>query len=377
VQPIIVNNSAIFCANRGGHVREMGFNFQSQGYVTGDLSIRATHLFDDYELVDLAYQKAPIPVLWAISTSGKMLGLTYVPEEQVGAWHEHETDGVFESVAVTPVGEEDRVWVVVRREINGTTERYVERLAAIHQALDTRAIFVDAAEVRENQATFTKASGPNRIVVTSQSHGLTSGEFVSFRPNSLDEEFVVAPITNATTNTFDIEATVFQNVFDSLPASGVLYLGFSVVTGLDHLEGKKAAVVADGMALPLQLVTNGQIVLPSSNPVAASIVVGLPYTSEIKTLPVFMQLEASGQGRVKAINKAWVKLYETVNFKIGPNGNMTVPAYPYDTTGTLKTEEIDVTLMPLWQRYGQMSLTNSDPVALSVLGMTLEVAIGG
>ena len=45
VQPSIVNNSLVYVAARGGHIRELGYSWQSNGFITGDLSIRAAHLF--------------------------------------------------------------------------------------------------------------------------------------------------------------------------------------------------------------------------------------------------------------------------------------------------------------------------------------------
>jgi hypothetical protein len=44
VHPQVVNNSVVFCANRGGHARELNYRAESQGYLTGDLSLRAAHL---------------------------------------------------------------------------------------------------------------------------------------------------------------------------------------------------------------------------------------------------------------------------------------------------------------------------------------------
>lgn len=130
VQPVIVNNALLYAAARGGHIRELAYNWQANGYVTGDLSLRATHLFDGLTVDDVAFQKAPHPSLWAISSNGRLLSLTYVPEQQVGAWARHDTDGLFESVAVVAEGEEDRVYVVARRTIDGNTVRYVERMAS-------------------------------------------------------------------------------------------------------------------------------------------------------------------------------------------------------------------------------------------------------
>ena len=143
VQPSIVNNALIYCAARGGHVRELGYNWQAGGFVTGDLSLRATHLFDTYTISDMTYAKAPQPVLWFVSSSGKLLGLTYVPEQQIGAWHQHDTDGVFESVTSVAESNEDALYVVVRRTINGSSKRYVERMASRQFTDLADAFFVD------------------------------------------------------------------------------------------------------------------------------------------------------------------------------------------------------------------------------------------
>lgn len=143
VQPAIINNTLIYCAARGGHARELAYNWQASGFVTGDLSLRAPHLFDGLDLVDMTYAKSPFPVVWFVSSSGRLLGLTYVPEQQVGAWHQHDTDGVFESCAAVAEGHEDALYVVVKRRINGQDVRLVERFAS-RQILDQNdAFFVD------------------------------------------------------------------------------------------------------------------------------------------------------------------------------------------------------------------------------------------
>jgi len=89
VAPAIVNNQLLFCAARGGHVREMGYQWQIGGYVTGDVSLRAAHLFDGFSILDQAFMKAAWQVVWYPSSSGNLLGFTYIPEESVGAWHHH------------------------------------------------------------------------------------------------------------------------------------------------------------------------------------------------------------------------------------------------------------------------------------------------
>lgn len=144
VQPVVINNTLIYGAARGGHIRELAYNRQAEGFVSGDLSLRAAHLFDGQEVVDMAYAQAPQPIVWFVSTSGKLLGLTYVPEQQVGAWHRHDTDGTFESCAVVAEGREDVLYVVVRRVIGGVSVRYVERMASRQFDTPSDAFFVDS-----------------------------------------------------------------------------------------------------------------------------------------------------------------------------------------------------------------------------------------
>ena len=158
-QPVIVNTNIIFVAARGGHVREMTYSQQANnltgGYLNGDLSLRAPHLFDNFDVVDMAYSKAPSPVVWMINSDGKLLGLTYVPEQQLGAWHRHDGEGFLESCCVVAEGAEDVLYVTVKRFINGAHTRYLERLVSRQFATLADAFFVDSGATYSGAATTT------------------------------------------------------------------------------------------------------------------------------------------------------------------------------------------------------------------------------
>jgi hypothetical protein len=145
VQPVVVNNLVLYGAARGGHVRELSYAWQASSFISADISLMAPHLFDYLTLSDMAYSKGPIPALWCISSSGYLLGMTYVPEQEVAAWHWHDTaaSGVFESCAVITESSEDYLYVLVRRTINGSTKRYVERLHTRYFATLADAFYVD------------------------------------------------------------------------------------------------------------------------------------------------------------------------------------------------------------------------------------------
>lgn len=143
VQPVIVNNNVIYVSARGGHVREFTYKYESGGFISGDLCLRSSHLFDFRDIVDATLAKAPYPIIWFVSTSGELLGLTYIPEQSVGSWHRHTTDGRFESCAAVAEGNEDMLYCIVRRTINGKDVRYVERMMtrSIHKVEE--GFFVD------------------------------------------------------------------------------------------------------------------------------------------------------------------------------------------------------------------------------------------
>lgn len=143
VRPVMVNNAVIYAAARGGHVREFAYQDAAGGYVSGDLCLRSSHLFDFKTIVDMALMKAPTPIIWCVSSDGSLLGLTYIPEQQVGAWHQHKTDGSFESIACVAEGDQDYLYAVVHRNIGGQSKRFIERMSSRQLEVVQDAFFVD------------------------------------------------------------------------------------------------------------------------------------------------------------------------------------------------------------------------------------------
>ena len=144
VQPALTSGSILYVQAQGSRVRELAYNWQSNAYASIDISIMAPHLFNGFTVSDLAYTRAPVPTLWAVRSDGQLLGLTYVPEQQVYGWHRHTTDGEFESIAVVSEGLEDVLYAVVKRTVNGRDVRYIERLNTREFVDQESAFFVDS-----------------------------------------------------------------------------------------------------------------------------------------------------------------------------------------------------------------------------------------
>lgn len=144
VRPALTNNSALYVQAQGSRIRELAYNWEASAYSSADVSIMAPHLFNGYTINDMAYSRAPVPTLWCVRSDGALVALTHVPEQQVYGWHQHTTDGFFESVCVVPEGGEDVLYVAVRREVDGRTVRYVERLNTRIFVDQEDAFFVDS-----------------------------------------------------------------------------------------------------------------------------------------------------------------------------------------------------------------------------------------
>jgi len=77
----------------------------------------------------VAIQRQPDTRIHFALEDGKVAILTYEPTEEVICWYLWETDGTVERVAVLPGIEEDAVFYLIRREINGQTKRFIEKWA--------------------------------------------------------------------------------------------------------------------------------------------------------------------------------------------------------------------------------------------------------
>lgn len=152
VQPMVTSNSVLYAQARGSHIRELTYAGEKSAYAVDDVCIMAPHLFDFRAIVQLAYAKAPQPMLWAVRDDGMLLGMTHSPEHEVKAWHRHVTTGDFKSVCAVAEGAEDGVYVIVEREINGATVQYIERMHSreFEQAQD--AFCVDAGSTYDGGA---------------------------------------------------------------------------------------------------------------------------------------------------------------------------------------------------------------------------------
>ena len=131
LRPLKVGDVMIFNQSLGSFIRDFVFDFVIDGYRGNDITVFSAHLFEGYQIDDWAFQKVPDSIIWAVRSDGILLSCTYVREQQILAWAHHDFNGGFvENVCAIPENGEYAVYVSVRRVINGTTLRYIERLSS-------------------------------------------------------------------------------------------------------------------------------------------------------------------------------------------------------------------------------------------------------
>ena len=126
-------NATLFLQRAKRKIRELAFNFDVDGYQAADLTILNESVTKS-GINEMAYQQSPDSILWCVRDDGVFAGLTYLRSEEVVAWHRHIIGGSFgtgnavvESVAtISGAINEDELWIIVKRTINGATKRYVE-----------------------------------------------------------------------------------------------------------------------------------------------------------------------------------------------------------------------------------------------------------
>ena len=128
IPPLTVGSTLLFVQRQGRAVLELAYALSSDGFEASDVTALADHLLESAGIVSWCYQQTPRSIVWAVREDGVLLGMTYMREHQVIAWHRHDTQGRFEAVASIPGDREDELWAVVRRNVGGTWRRYIERM---------------------------------------------------------------------------------------------------------------------------------------------------------------------------------------------------------------------------------------------------------
>jgi hypothetical protein len=145
VPPVVIDYEILFVQNLQSTVRALKYDFLMNLF-RGDneLTLFANHLVFNHKIVEWAWAQQPFRVLWCVRDDGVLLSLTYLPNQNLQAWAQHDTQGQVLSICTVVEGSENVIYMVVRRYVRGQYVNYVERMASRVFGDITQAWFVDA-----------------------------------------------------------------------------------------------------------------------------------------------------------------------------------------------------------------------------------------
>ena len=387
--PIQIGNEILFVQRQQRKVRAFAYRFEDDAYLAPDMTLLAEHITNT-GIIDVDFAQEPDSIYWAVRTDGTLLGMTYHREEDVIAWHRHIFGGsnkftfngasgvtdyltdannngyvtlsshglstgdevVYSAGGGTkiPELEEGETYYVYRRDANtlefaDTYDQAVDR--TIRQIADG----VGASHTLTTKAKIKSVTSINQtvenqvwLVVERRINGAIV-KYIEYLDNKLNMDCTLPALVNG---------------------------GTTLVTGLNHLEGEEVQVLVGDAVFPNQTVSSGSITVTlPANAAYKTIEIGLGYVSTIKTLKVEAGSQAgTAQARKKRYNEVVVRLLKSVGVTI--NGDQ----LPFRTSATPMGQDIpeftgDKRVSNLgWDREGQIEIKQTQPLPMTVLGIT-------
>lgn len=343
---------ALFYIQRNSlKLRSLGYQVLQDSYGTEDRNLIANRITST-GITRLAAQSGRPDIMWCLRDDGKLAGLSYKgPDDVIEGWHRHDTEGDFVDICSLPRQDGyDTVYVIVKREINGSDKYYIEYFSNEVQyptaedyvssqdvteewlsysdsytwEINKNLVNVDCAVVydgSEQDASLTYSKVDDIVTVTASKATFYSSDvgrqiWLKYKLNGTNcGRLVIDEYVSST----QVKCSVRQALEDytvTTPA-GDWYLTASKITRLEHLEGRRIAIVTDGAFHKFAIVSNGAVSL-DDNTQASKIIVGINFVSIAKTNNINnVTTIGNTYSAIKTISKIDADVLESGTFKIG------------------------------------------------------------
>lgn len=364
IKPVANGPQMLYVQRSTNIVRAIEYDYQIDGYQSLDKNLVSDHILSP-GVVQIANQSGNPEILWCVRTDGVLIGLTYNDKENKYGWHRHKVaSGLVEWAETMPrETNQDILWTVTKRTINGNvvrhveymtdTPRYPEKLSFYtgvdNKAADSRryenalyekqktAIHLDSSISYDGSAlgtaltssitpganaTVFEASGVPFTASTATFTASMVGRQIWKKYDSEGNGGGRARIDSYTSST-QVSCTILS-VFDDLSAipAGDWFLTASTISGLHHLEGTEVTIVNDGALHPNKTVVNGAVSLDPGK-AASTITIGLPYIGLLSS----MSVDQGGQSG-PALTK--IKNMKSCHIKFNNSSGISFGTNPYD-----------------------------------------------
>lgn len=400
VPPIAVANIALFVQDKGSVIRDLAYSFDVDGYQGNDLTILANHLFQRNRIIDWSFSTVPYSAAFCVRDDGLLLVMTYLREQQVFAWAPQSSAGKYESTCSISEGNEDAVYFVVNRTINGQPARYIERLSSRLYTTDEDAFFVDSGLSYDGRnasgaraVTITGGSGswsyqqPYTLTITGGNYFVSSdvgaqiqipySEIEDGEPVQKELRLDVQSVTSGTA----VVVMASRDIPEALRNSATTnwQLARKTFSGLTHLEGQTVNILSDGSVEPQKVVTGGAVTLESPG---AIVHIGLPITAELETLDININGQETLLDKKQIIPSVTLVVNASRGiFAATPGGRFYEYAQRefefYDDPVQDATGKVEVKLDSNWDKNGRVKVKQTDPLPLAILAIIPRLTVGG
>jgi hypothetical protein len=395
--PLQAGRDVLYVEEGGRTVRAVDYDVARDGIVAEEVSLLAEHLLRASPAADWCWQAVPDKLVWLVREDGRLLSLSFLRDQRVlgWAWHDTGTHDRFEAVASIPEAGGDAVYLCVRRWLGGQWRRCLERLAA-RDVEDVRdAWHLDCALRLDSPVTITAIDlTAGYVDLTAPGHGLAEGDWLDLSGieglDGLNGRRLVAgaPLTadtlrlhvgGADTDSGSDEALAATELTGTWLEGGVVRQAVSTVSGLDHLEGESVSVLADGSVEGPYTVEAGAISLLRP---ASRVLVGLPFTATVRTLPLASAASAEARARRKRLVSLQVHVVGSRGVWAGPALDRLeehVARSADDLLGdptALTTGMIELTVPSTWNEHGQVYVSAPDALPCEILAISPAFEVG-
>ncbi len=404
IAPVVLGNTDLFVQDGATRLLDLRYEVESFSYAGKDLTDFTAEVFSGRTIADMAWQKLPHSIVWCVLDNGTLAALTYARASGLWAWHIHETtNGAFENVAVVPEGTEFVLYTVVRRVIDGSTVRYIERLASracLDTVFFTDSVFVDSSLTYDGRnsgsTTMTATLGTgwtqlDTLTMTASASAFVAGDVgnqVVFQ--QLDAStglvdavalFAIVGYTSATV----VTVMPLQDVPSWAQGHALTTWGIArkTFTGIDHLEGEDLAILADGSVvanplnadLPAVTVSGGTFALTTP---ALVVTAGLVMQTDIETLPVENAAGETLANKYVQVREVTPVFFKSRGGEFGQDtDHLNAWIQPSDVPMGYPPEAVTgnwrIPIQGSSKRFGSVHIRNTDPVPF---GMSALVTTG-
>lgn len=384
VKPIAIDNDILYVQKENGVVRALAYNRVSDIYTGVDRSLFSNHFFTKQRtIVRWAWAQTPFYLIWCVRSDGRILTMTWIKEQEVYGWTQHETQGLAKDVASIEENGQNIPYFVIQREVNSNTRKFIERItrregdnAEDYMCFD--AGYSTGPTAQDGTASASAATGTVTVTVSGATPFTSADVGSDIRINN--GRIRITAYSSSTEVTGDVKVELTDLLPDGTPLPTTdwsMDAQFTTISGLWHLEGSSVTTLANGTPQSAQTVTNGQVTVPSGTTLAH---VGWGYTWELQTLPAIMR-DRIIEGKTRSPVSADLRLNLARGVYLGTDeDNLYFVVEPgptaYDTAIPLQSGIRSQAISSTYDKDAIVTVRGTLPLPATVLGYTLNMDVG-